>query len=171
MNNVETLNTDISSWEARLSGVHATAKFHVGCDEDSPTASVGDFRIDEISTYASVTGLNFDTTRTYEWWASASGPSLLAGTFWDSGVHQFTQIEPAVLDDSAFGSSVSLAGDTKAPMHTPAADPMREGLPSSYHPNEAVRAGESASWEAVETLVDYAQRRCRKNAPSSSFVR
>ena len=70
---VETLNVDISTWEARLSNVHTTAKFRIGADKDAPSTNVMDGKVDEISTYISASGVNFDTNRTYRWWKDING--------------------------------------------------------------------------------------------------
>jgi len=108
VNNVETLNVDISSWEARLSGVHATAKFRIGAEKDSPTVDVMSGQIDEVSTYASVSGTNFDTTRTYKWWADSNGqPLVYAGNYhWpfdeSSGNFSSVQSTGVLVPDPAF---------------------------------------------------------------------
>jgi len=114
INDVETLNIDVSSWETRLSGIHTSAKFRIGADMDSPVANVMNAKIDEVSTYASVTGVNFDTSRTYDWWANKDGPPppTISGIIWSAGNTQ-SDVRPSVSDDSSFGQSISLASSTK----------------------------------------------------------
>lgn len=72
VNDVETLNEDISTWEARLSNIHVSSRFRIGAvDKSATTGLVLDGRVDVISTYASNLGDDFDLSRTYNLWEGA----------------------------------------------------------------------------------------------------